>query len=45
MMDIDTFTGAGWDIVAVGGSGERNMGYVWNIVDDVTYAFLSWQPV
>lgn len=45
MMDIDTFTGAGWDIIAVGGSGERNTGYVWNIVDDVTYAFLSWQPV
>jgi The GLUG motif len=45
MMDIDTFTGVGWDILAVGGSGDRNTGYVWNIVDDVTYAFLSWQPV
>ena len=45
MMDIDTFIGVGWDILAVGGSGDRNTGYVWNIVDDVTYAFLSWQPV
>jgi hypothetical protein len=45
MQDIDTFTGATWDIVAVGGSDERNTDYIWNIVDDVTYPFLSWQPV
>ena len=45
MMDIDTFTGVGWDIVAVADSGARNTTYIWNIVDDVTYAFLSWQPV
>jgi hypothetical protein len=45
MKDIDTFTGAGWDIVAVANSGARNTTYIWNIVDDVTYAFLSWQPV
>jgi len=45
MKDIDTFTGAGWDIVAVADSGARNTTYIWNIVDDVTYAFLSWQPV
>ncbi len=45
MKDIDTFSGAGWDIVAVADSGARNTTYIWNIVDDVTYAFLSWQPV
>jgi uncharacterized repeat protein (TIGR02543 family) len=43
MMDIDTFTGAGWDIVAVANSGTRNTDYIWNIVDGVTYPFLSWQ--
>jgi hypothetical protein len=45
MMDIDTFSGAGWDITTVANSSTRNTDYVWNIVDDVTYAFLSWQPV
>jgi len=45
MQDIDTFTGAGWDIIAVANSGTRNTGYIWNIVDGVTYPFLSWQPV
>jgi hypothetical protein len=45
MMDIATFTDAGWDIIEVGGPGERNPAYIWNIVDDVTYPFLSWQPV
>jgi uncharacterized repeat protein (TIGR02543 family) len=45
MKDIATFTDAGWDIIAVDHDYDRNTGYVWNIVDDVTYAFLSWQPV
>jgi len=45
MQDITTFSGAGWDIIAVANSSTRNTGYVWNIVDDVTYPFLSWQPV
>ena len=44
MMDIATFTGAGWDITAVS-YGETNRDYTWNIVDTVTYPFLSWQPV
>jgi hypothetical protein len=44
MKDIATFSGAGWNIVAVANSGTRNTGYIWNIVDDVTYPFLSWQP-
>jgi len=44
MKDIDTFSGAGWDIIAVANSGVRNHSYIWNIVDDVTYPFLSWRP-
>ncbi len=44
MQDIVTFSGATWDIVAVGSSGERNPSYIWNIVDSTTYPFLSWQP-
>ena len=44
MQDIDTFTGAGWDITAVD-PGERNTDNIWNIVDDATYPFLSWQSV
>jgi hypothetical protein len=45
MQDMTTFTGVGWDIVAVGGADDRNTDYIWNIVDDVTYPFLSWQSV
>ena len=44
MQDITTFSLAGWNIIAVGGSGERNPVYIWNIVNNVTYPFLSWQP-
>ncbi len=43
MQDIDTFSGATWDIVAVADPSIRNPSYIWNIVDDVTYPFLSWQ--
>ena len=45
MMDIATFTDAGWDIIEVANSGTRNTAYIWNIVDDVTAPFLRWQPV
>jgi hypothetical protein len=45
MQDITTFTGAGWDIIPVANSSARDTGYIWNIVDDLTYPFLSWQPV
>jgi hypothetical protein len=45
MKDFDTFDGAGWDITTVVDSSTRNADYIWNIVDDVTYPFLSWQPV
>jgi hypothetical protein len=41
MQDVATFLG--WDIVEVAGSGTRNIAYIWNIVDGVTYPFLSWQ--
>ncbi len=44
MQDIATFTDAGWTITAVG-PGETPPDYTWNIVDTVTYPFLSWQPI
>ena len=43
MQDITTFSSAGWDIIAVANPGTRNPSYTWNIVDGVTYAFLSWE--
>jgi hypothetical protein len=43
MKDIDTFSGAGWNIIAVA-LNETSPAYIWNIVDGVTYPFLSWQP-
>jgi len=45
MIDFDTFDGGGWDITAVDDADDRDTNYIWNIVDDVTYPFLSWQPV
>jgi hypothetical protein len=45
MQDIDTFSGATWNIIAVANSDTRNTSYIWNIVNEVTYPFLSWQPV
>ena len=44
MQDITTFSGAGWDIVAVASADDRDTGYIWNIVNGVTYPFLNWQP-
>jgi len=44
MQDIATFSGATWNIIAVVAPGSTNTTYIWNIVDDVTYPFLSWQP-
>jgi hypothetical protein len=43
MQDIATFTDAGWNIIAVANPGARNPSHIWNIVDGVTYPFLSWQ--
>jgi hypothetical protein len=45
MKDIATFSGASWNITAVANPSVRNPSYSWNIVDNVTYPFLSWQPV
>jgi hypothetical protein len=44
MIDITTFTGVAWDITDVD-PGETNLAYIWNIVDDETYPFLSWESV
>jgi len=44
MQDIVTFSGAGWNIVTVA-LNETNPSYIWNIVNNVTYPFLSWQAV
>jgi hypothetical protein len=43
MKDIDTFSGAGWNIIAVA-LNQTNPAYIWNIVNNMTYPFLSWQP-
>jgi|GEM_PF-2485274 len=53
MMDIRTFNDPdwsegledAWNIIAVANSSTRNTDCIWNIVDDETYPFLSWQPV
>jgi len=44
MQDIDTFSGAGWNIVVVA-LNQTNRSYIWNIANNVTYPFLSWQAV
>ena len=43
MKNIATFSGAGWNIIAVANPGTHNPSYIWNIVDDETYPFLSWE--
>jgi hypothetical protein len=43
MKNIATFSGAGWSIIEVT-PGSTNTTYIWNIVNAVTYPFLSWQP-
>jgi len=45
LQDINTFSGATWNIVAVANPDIRNLVYIWNIVDDETYSFLSWETV
>jgi hypothetical protein len=42
MKNIATFTEAGWNIIAVG-LDETDSVYIWNIVNGVTYPFLSWE--
>jgi hypothetical protein len=43
MRDITTFSGVGWNIIAVASPGMRNPSYIWNIVNGLTYPFLNWQ--
>ena len=43
MINIATFSGAGWNITAVANLGARNHSCIWNIVTGVTYPFLRWQ--
>jgi len=45
MKDFATFSPVGWNIVTVADPSMRNVACIWNIVDGVTYPFLSWQPV
>jgi len=45
MKNIATFSGATWDIIAVANLSIRNPSYIWNIVNGVTYPFLSWERV
>jgi len=42
MQDRVTFLSAGWNIIAVA-LNETNPAYIWNIVNNFTYPFLSWQ--
>ena len=42
MKAIATFSGSGWNIIVVA-LNETNPGYIWNIVNNVTYPFLGWQ--
>ncbi len=43
MKNLATFSGASWNIVAVA-AGSTNTTYIWNIVNALTYPFLSWEP-
>jgi hypothetical protein len=43
MRYLVTFSGAGWNICTVA-PGSTNSTCTWNIVNGVTYPFLSWQP-
>ncbi len=45
MKSIATFSGAGWNVITVANVGDRDSFYIWNIVNGVTYPFLSWQPL
>jgi hypothetical protein len=43
MKNIATFSDAGWSIITVANPDTRNLSYIWNIVDEQTYPFLSWE--
>jgi len=42
MQDIATFSGAGWNIIAIA-LDMSDLSYTWNIIDKQTYPFLSWE--
>jgi hypothetical protein len=44
MKTTATFSGVAWNIIAVA-LNQTDPAYIWNIVNGVTYPFLSWQPV
>ena len=43
MQDITTFSGVTWDIIGVANPDSRDPSCVWNIVNNMTCPFLSWQ--
>jgi hypothetical protein len=45
MRDVAIFSEVGWNITVVANPGMSNPWSIWNIVEDVTYPFLSWQSV
>jgi hypothetical protein len=45
MKSVATFSSVGWNIIAVANLGARDSFYIWNMVNGVTYPFLSCQPV
>ena len=45
MKSVATFSAAEWNTVAVANSDTRNTAHIWNIVEGMTYPFLSWQSV
>jgi hypothetical protein len=45
MRDVAIFSEVGWNITVVANPGMSNPSSIWNIVEDVTYPFLSWQSV
>jgi hypothetical protein len=40
---ITTFLEAGWNIIGVADPGTPDLSYTWNIVNEQTYPFLSWE--
>jgi hypothetical protein len=43
MKDITIFSSVGWDIAVVDAD-DRSTSHIWNIINNVIYPFLSWQP-
>lgn len=43
MQHVTTFLEAGWNIIGVANPGAPNPSYTWNIVNEQTYPFLSWE--